>query len=230
MPTTQKILVVDDDVDIVRTLRAYLEESSYAVVTAHDGVEALQAFKTEKPDLVLLDVMMPQIDGLEVTRTIRQESDAPIIMFTARVDETDKVIGLELGADDYITKPFSPREVLARVKAVLRRSKGGQGKVSNVLKAGALALDKTSRTVTLADDNIDLTRSEFNLLQVIMEEPGRVFTRLQLIESGFGYTYEGFERTIDAHIKNLRQKLETDPRNPDYVVTVYGVGYKFNEP
>lgn len=229
MLTAQKILVVDDDVDIVRTLRAYLEESSYVVVTADDGVEALQIFETERPALVLLDVMMPQIDGLEVTRTIRQKSETPIIMLTARVDETDKVIGLELGADDYITKPFSPREVLARIKAVLRRSKGTQGAPTNVLTFGSLSLDKAFRTVSLDQQAVELTRSEFNLLQVLMDEPGRVFTRLQLIESGFGYTYEGFERTVDAHIKNLRQKIENDPKNPSLVLTVYGVGYKFSE-
>ena len=223
------ILVVDDDPDIAQTLRHYLEQSGYLVSVASDGKQAIQAFHSVRPDLIVLDLMMPEMDGMEVTRTIRRHSDVPIIMLTARVDETDKLIGLEMGADDYVTKPFSPREVVARVKAVLRRTRG-QPLQSEVLTAGGIRLDRAAHEVTLNNRPVDLTPSEFNLLQALMDNPGRVMTRLQLIEKGFGYTYEGYERTIDAHVKNLRQKIEEDPRNPDYILTVYGVGYRFNIP
>ena len=223
------ILVVDDDPDIAQTLRSYLEESGYVVSVASDGKQAIQAFHSVRPDLIVLDLMMPEMDGMEVTRTIRRHSDVPIIMLTARVDETDKLIGLEMGADDYVTKPFSPREVVARVKAVLRRTRG-QPLQSEVLTAGGIRLDRAAHEVTLNNRPVDLTPSEFNLLQALMDNPGRVMTRLQLIEKGFGYTYEGYERTIDAHVKNLRQKIEENPRNPDYILTVYGVGYRFNIP
>ena len=223
------ILVVYDDPDIAQTLRSYLEESGYVVSVASDGKQAIQAFHSVRPDLIVLDLMMPEMDGMEVTRTIRRHSDVPIIMLTARVDETDKLIGLEMGADDYVTKPFSPREVVARVKAVLRRTRG-QPLQSEVLTAGGIRLDRAAHEVTLNNRPVDLTPSEFNLLQALMDNPGRVMTRLQLIEKGFGYTYEGYERTIDAHVKNLRQKIEEDPRNPDYILTVYGVGYRFNIP
>ena len=223
------ILVVDDDPDIAQTLRSYLEQSGYLVSVASDGKQAIQAFHSVRPDLIVLDLMMPEMDGIEVTRTIRRHSDVPIIMLTARVDETDKLIGLEMGADDYVTKPFSPREVVARVKAVLRRTRG-QPLQSEVLTAGGIRLDRAAHEVTLNNRPVDLTPSEFNLLQALMDNPGRVMTRLQLIEKGFGYTYEGYERTIDAHVKNLRQKIEEDPRNPDYILTVYGVGYRFNIP
>ena len=223
------ILVVDDDPDIAQTLRSYLEQSGYLVSVASDGKQAIQAFHSVRPDLIVLDLMMPEMDGMEVTRTIRRHSDVPIIMLTARVDETDKLIGLEMGADDYVTKPFSPREVVARVKAVLRRTRG-QPLQSEVLTAGGIRLDRAAHEVTLNNRPVDLTPSEFNLLQALMDNPGRVMTRLQLIEKGFGYTYEGYERTIDAHVKNLRQKIEEDPRNPDYILTVYGVGYRFNIP
>ncbi|MCI0869192.1 MAG: response regulator transcription factor, partial [Chloroflexi bacterium] len=174
------------------------------------------------------DIMMPEMNGLDVAKALRRESEVPIIMLTARVDEADRLIGLELGADDYITKPFSPREVVARVRAVLRRTHG-QAPVSSVLRSGAIALDTDAYEVKLDGAPVELTRTEFSLLKAFMENTGRVMTRLQLIDTALGYSYEGFERTVDAHVKNLRQKVERDPGNPRYIVTVYGVGYKFME-
>ncbi|MCH8826835.1 MAG: response regulator transcription factor [Chloroflexi bacterium] len=224
----ERILVADDDREIVRTVRAYLEESGYEVTSAHDGKTALDSFRNEKPDLVVLDIMMPEMNGLDVAKALRRESEVPIIMLTARVDEADRLIGLELGADDYITKPFSPREVVARVRAVLRRTHG-QAPVSSVLRSGAIALDTDAYEVKLDGAPVELTRTEFSLLKAFMENTGRVMTRLQLIDTALGYSYEGFERTVDAHVKNLRQKVERDPGNPRYIVTVYGVGYKFME-
>ena len=221
-----RILVADDDREIVRTVRAYLEESGYEVTSAHDGKTALESFRNEKPDLVVLDIMMPEINGLDVAKALRRESEVPIIMLTARVDEADRLVGLELGADDYITKPFSPREVVARVRAVLRRTQG-QAPISNVLRSGPVAMDTDAYEVTLDGAPVELTRTEFSLLKVFMENSGRVMTRLQLIDSALGYSYEGFERTVDAHVKNLRQKVELDPSKPQQIVTVYGVGYKF---
>jgi DNA-binding response OmpR family regulator len=226
--TQQTILVVDDEKHIVNLLRAYLEEAGYRVVTAPDGRQALFVGRHEKPDLVILDLMMPEMDGWEFTRRFRQESDAPVIMLTARVDDVDKILGLELGADDYVTKPFSPREVVARVRAVLRRSL--QAPVSReVLRVDDLVLDTETHTVTRAGESIDLTPTEFNLLAALMERPGRVMSRLELLESAQGDAYEGYERTVDVHIKNLRRKLEPDHRDPRYILTVFGLGYKFAE-
>ncbi|MFC1935476.1 response regulator transcription factor [Chloroflexota bacterium] len=224
-----RILVVDDDRQIVQTVTAYLERSGFDVIAAHDGHAALTAFRRGKPDLVVLDLMLPGLDGLDVARTLRHESDIPIIMLTARVEETDKLVGLELGADDYVTKPFSPRELVARIRAVLRRVQG-QSTGQQVLRASGIVLDRAAHTVTLDDRPVDLTASEFALLDVLMQNVGRVMTRLQLIEKALGYSYEGYDRTIDAHIKNLRQKIEPDSGKPRYIVTVYGVGYKFVEP
>ncbi len=222
-----KILVVDDEPRIVRLLRAYLEKAGFQVVVAYDGREAMAAFRHEKPNLVILDLMLPELDGFEICKIVRKESDAPIIMLTARIDEDDRVLGLELGADDYVTKPFSPREVVARVKAVLRRVQGDRRKTP--IRVGDLELDPESYTVTLRGEPVTLTPTEFELLHTLMDQPGRVFTRLQLLEQLQGYAYEGYERTIDAHIKNLRKHLGDPPRKSRYILTVHGVGYKFAE-
>jgi DNA-binding response OmpR family regulator len=224
-----RILVVDDDREIVRTVRAYLEESGFEVAAAYDGKAAITSFQNQKPDLVVLDLMLPEMDGFDVARTLRRASNVPIIMLTARVDETDKLIGLELGADDYVTKPFSPRELVARVRVVLRRTRG-QGTQPEALRAGALALDAAAHQVTLDGSPVELTPTEFALLNTLMQNAGRVLTRLQLIDSALGYSYEGYERTVDAHVKNLRRKVEPDPAHPEYIVTVYGVGYRFVRP
>jgi len=222
----QTILVVDDEKQIVNLLRAYLEEAGYRVVTAPDGRQAIFTARHEKPDLVLLDLMMPEMDGWEFTRRFRRESNAPIIMLTARIEDVDKVLGLELGADDYVTKPFSPREVVARVRAVLRRS-GPVPAAPNVLRAGDLVLDQDAHTVTLAGEVVDLTPTEFDLLAALMSRPGRAMSRMALLDAAQGEAYAGYERTVDVHIKNLRRKIESDTRNPRYILTVFGVGYKF---
>lgn len=226
---SHKILVVDDEKEIVRVLKGYLESSGFTVLTAYDGPEALAVFRHDKPDLIILDLMLPGEDGLDVTRIIRRESNVPIIMLTARVEEVDKLIGLELGADDYITKPFSPREVVARVRVVLRRVVGSETTVQ-LLKVGDLIMDEAKRMVGIGERAVDLTPTEFELLLILAKHPGRVFSRLQLLDKIQGYAYEGYERTIDAHVKNIRQKIEPDPKNPRYVLTVYGLGYKFAEP
>ena len=197
------------------------------MVTAGDGPTALAQYKHEKPDLVLLDLNMPGLDGLDVARKLRATSNVPIIMITARVEETDRLIGLELGADDYVLKPFSPREVVARVRAVLRRSEA-QPAAPEVIRVADIVIDLTRHTVTRGGESIDLTPTEFGLLAAMAREPGRAFTRLQLLEAAQGDAFEGYERTVDAHIKNLRAKLERDPKKPEYIVTVFGVGYKFN--
>jgi DNA-binding response OmpR family regulator len=225
---SKKILVVDDEKKFVDVLRGYLEQAGFAVSRAHDGKQALAAFRRDKPDLVLLDLNLPEMDGLDVARKLRAESNIPLIMVTARVEETDRLIGLELGADDYITKPFSPREVVARVRAVLRRV-AGETAPPEMLRVGAVEMDLQKHTVTLDGEPIDLTPTEFELLAALMKHPGRVFTRLQLLDLVQGDAFEGYERTIDAHIKNLRQKLRDDPKQPRYLITVFGVGYKFAE-
>lgn len=225
---SKKILVVDDEKKFVNVLRAYLEQAGFAVVTASDGKSALTAFRREKPNLILLDLNLPELDGLDVARTIRKESNAPIIMLTARVEETDRLIGLELGADDYITKPFSPREVVARVRAVLRRVKGESASVE-ILRVGEIEMDLARHVVKVQGEPVELTPTEFDLLHALMKNPGRAFTRMQLLDLVQGEAFEGYERTIDAHIKNLRQKLDDDPKQPRYLLTVFGVGYKFAE-
>jgi len=225
----ETILVVDDEPKIVKTVRAYLEEAGFRVVVAGDGRAALAAFRHDRPTLVILDLGLPGVDGLDVARTIRRESDLPIIMLTARVDETDKLIGLELGADDYVTKPFSPRELVARVRAVLRRAGGEREAPPPPVVAGEVSVDLERRRVTVAGRPVELTVTEFELLVVLARNPGRVFTRLELLDRVQGYAFEGYERTVDAHVKNLRQKIEPDARNPRYLLTVYGVGYKFAE-
>ncbi len=225
---SKKILVVDDEKKLVTILKGYLEQAGYAVVTAYDGQQALIVFRHESPALVLLDLNLPQIDGLDVCRALRKESNVPVIMLTARVEETDRLIGLELGADDYIVKPFSPREVVARVRAVLRRSEGEPAR-AETFSAGDLTLDLGRHSARLKDRTLELTPTEFDLLTVMMQNPGRAFTRLQLLDQVQGEAFEGYERTIDAHIKNLRQKIERDPKTPRYILTVFGVGYKFGE-
>lgn len=223
---SQTILVVDDEPEIVKLVRAYLEAAGYRVVTAKDGREALVVTRHEKPDLIILDLTMPEMDGLEFTRRLRQEKDTPVIMLTARVEETDRIIGLELGADDYVTKPFSPREIVARVRAVLRRV-GPEPKTPELLRAGDLLLDRNEHTVTVAGRGIDLTPTEFDLLAILMANPGRAFSRLELLERLQGEAFAPYERTVDAHVKNLRAKIESDPGKPRYVLTVFGIGYKF---
>lgn len=222
----KKILVVDDEKKFVNVLRGYLEHAGFAVVTAYDGKNALATFRREKPNLVLLDLNLPEIDGLDVARAMRKDSYVPIIMVTARVEETDRLVGLELGADDYITKPFSPREVVARVRAVLRRVEGETAPVE-VLRASGVEMDLSKHAVARGSERIELTPTEFDLLAALMKNPGRAYTRMQLLDLVQGEAFEGYERTIDAHIKNLRQKLGDDPKQPRYVLTVFGVGYKF---
>jgi two-component system alkaline phosphatase synthesis response regulator PhoP len=224
----QRILVVDDDKQIIRLLQAYLERAGYLVLTAADGETALHTIRRERPDLVLLDLMLPDRDGWQITRLVRQDeylAALPIVMLTARVEDSDKIVGLELGADDYVTKPFNPQEVVARVRAVLRRVAGGPV-TPHVLQVGELRLDLDRHYVTLQDKLIELTPTEFDLLHVLMKQPGHAFTRLELVEQGLGYSYEGMERTLDSHIKNLRRKLEPNPGQPVYIETVYGVGYR----
>ncbi len=226
---TQTILVVDDEIQIVRVVRGYLEKAGYRVVTATDGQEALFVAREARPDLIVLDLQMPRMDGLEFTRRIRAEQpEVAIIMLTARVDEMDRVLGLELGADDYVTKPFSPRELVARVRAVLRRVQR-EPKQPEVLRARDLTLDWGRREVRKGDQLIELTPTEFKLLATLMRAPGRVFSRADLLEAVQGVAFESYERTIDAHIKNLRRKLGDDPGHPRYISTVRGVGYRFND-
>jgi DNA-binding response OmpR family regulator len=226
----ETILLVDDEPKIVKTVRAYLETAGFRVVTAGDGQAALTVFRHEKPALVILDLGLPGLDGLDVARALRKDSNVPLIMLTARVDEADRLIGLELGADDYVTKPFSPRELVARVRAVLRRSGAEHEPAAPPIVAGDVAVDPERRQVTVAGRAVDLTPTEFDLLVVLARHPGRVFTRLELLDRVQGYAFEGYERTVDAHVKNLRQKIEPDPRQPRYLLTVFGVGYKFGEP
>jgi two-component system alkaline phosphatase synthesis response regulator PhoP len=222
------ILVVDDEPKIVKQARDYLERSGFRVVTAGDGKTALAQARHERPDLVVLDLNLPEMDGLDVCRALRRESDVPIIMLTARVEETDRLIGLELGADDYITKPFSPRELVARVRAVLRRVRGGVHQ-PGLIRAGDLEIDLHGHRVTRAGEPVRLTRTEFNLLAVLAQHPGQTFSRVQLLDRLHGVAYDGYDRSVDAHIKNLRRKLETDPVEPRYVLTVYGIGYRFTD-
>ena len=222
------ILVVDDAPKIVKQARDYLEKGGFRVVVTGDGGTALALARHQRPDLVVLDLNLPGMDGLDVCRALRRESDVPIIMLTARVEETDRLIGLELGADDYITKPFSPRELVARVRAVMRRVRGGV-RQPGLIRVGNLEIDIHGHRVTRAGETIDLTRSEFNLLVLLAQHPGQTFTRAQLLDRLHGVAYDGYDRSVDAHVKNLRRKLEPDPSEPHYVLTVYGVGYKFTD-
>ncbi len=224
----ETILVVDDEPKIVKQARDYLENGGFRVIAAGDGKTALAMARSDQPDLVVLDLNLPKMDGLDVCRALRRESDVPIIMLTARVEETDRLIGLELGADDYITKPFSPRELVARVRAVLRRVRGGLLQ-PGLVRAGDLEIELQGHRVARGGQSIHLTRTEFNLLAILAQHPGQTFTRAQLLDRLYGVAYDGFDRSIDAHIKNLRRKLEDDPSEPRYVQTVYGVGYKFTD-
>jgi DNA-binding response OmpR family regulator len=222
-----QILIVDDEPKIVRLVHDFLSAAGFAVTTARTGEEALMRVRTQPPDLVVLDLGLPGLDGLDVTRTIRRAGALPIIMLTARDDETDKLVGLELGADDYVTKPFSPRELVARVRAVLRRHAASGER--EVLRAGALVLDVPRMRATRDDEPIDLTATEFSLLSAMARQPGRVFTRSQLLDAIHGVAFESYERAIDAHVKNIRRKLEAEPRAPRHLLTVYGVGYRLAE-
>jgi DNA-binding response OmpR family regulator len=220
------ILIVDDEPKIVQLARDYLEHAGFAVLTASDGPTALHAARSRKPDLVVLDLGLPQLDGLDVTRSIRKDSDVPIIMLTARSEESDKLIGLELGADDYLTKPFSPKELVARVRTVLRRA-DRSATAEEIIRVADLTLDVPRLRLTVGNNPIELTPTEFQLLATLAHQPGRIFTRGQLLDAVHGIAFESYERAIDAHIKNIRRKIEPDPHEPRYILTVYGMGYKF---
>ena len=223
------ILVVDDEPRIVQLVRDYLEHGGFTVLTAVDGKTALRTARTGRPDLVILDLGLPGLDGLDVARALRRDGEVPIIMLTARTEESDKLVGLELGADDYLTKPFSPKELVARVRAVLRRAEGLRTP-SDVIRVGDVELDVPRMEARFAGRRVELTRSEFQIVAAMARQPGRVFTRTQLLGAVRGVAFESYERAIDAHIKNIRKKIEPDPRSPRYVLTVFGMGYRFAEP
>jgi two-component system, OmpR family, alkaline phosphatase synthesis response regulator PhoP len=228
----QRILVVDDDKEIVRIIRAYLEKAGYSVSVAYDGETALHIIRSDRPDLVVLDLMLPDRDGWDITRIVRGDpalAATSIVMLTARVEGEDRVMGLDLGADDYIPKPFNPHEVVARVRAVLRRTNQEFG-ASHIIQIGQLMLDPDRHEVHFAGKPIELTPTEFDLLKTLMEYPGHAFTRQSLIEQGLGFNYEGMERTLDSHVRNLRRKIEPDPTEPSYIRTVFGVGYRLQGP
>ncbi len=220
------ILVVDDEPRIVQLARDYLEHAGFTVLTASDGQGALMTARTRNPDLVVLDLGLPGLDGLDVTRALRRDSGVPIVMLTARSEESDKLVGLELGADDYLTKPFSPKELVARVRAVLRRTDPARA-AADVIRAGDVELDVNRMRVTVGDRRIDLTPTEFQLLATLARQPGRILTRSQLLDALHGVAFDSYERAIDAHVKNIRRKIEPDPRAPRYLQTVFGVGYRF---
>jgi DNA-binding response OmpR family regulator len=221
------VLIVDDDVKLVELLQTYFEQEQFLVYTAYDGVAAIELVDKRKPDIMILDIMLPGMDGREVCRKIRQHNDVPIIMLTAKDDESDRLVGLGIGADDYVTKPFSMKEVVARAKVILRRMHGEVVEKKTVLQFREIMIDLDRHQVKRSGEVLDLTPTEFKLLEVLARAPERVYSRFQLMENTQGYAFDGYERTIDAHIRNLRRKLEPDSRNPQYVLTVYGVGYKF---
>jgi len=221
----KKVMVVDDDAKTVELIRLYLDRDGYRVLTANNGLDALRLARDSCPDLIVLDLMLPDVDGFEVCRVLRRESDVPIIMLTARTTDQDKLAGLDLGADDYVAKPFSPKELVARVRAVLRRLPGERG--PEEVKSGRLSMNLATHEASFDGRPLNLTSVEFKLLGLLAKEPGRVFSRASLIEEALGYDFEGFDRTVDVHILNLRRKLESDPSHPDHIKTVYGVGYKF---
>ena len=221
----KKILVVEDEPKIARLARDYLEHAGFAVVTAGDGRAALAMIRVEKPDLIVLDLGLPEMDGLDVTRSVRRDSNVPIIMLTARGEESDKLVGLELGADDYLTKPFSPKELVARVRTVLRRAESSAS-AAEIIRALDLTLDVPRMKASAGEREISLTPVEFQLLAALARQPGRIFTRAQLLEAVHGVAFESYERAIDAHVKNIRRKIEPRPRQPRYILTVYGVGYR----
>jgi two-component system, OmpR family, alkaline phosphatase synthesis response regulator PhoP len=222
------VLVVDDEPKIVQLARDYLEHAGFAVVSASDGPGALARARAERPDLVVLDLGLPTLDGLDVARALRRDSSVPIVILSGRDEETDKLVGLELGADDYVTKPFSPKELVARVRAVLRRTERPPER-GDLIRAGDVTLDVPRMRVRVADRDVELTATEFQLVATLAREPGRVFTRAQLLDALHGVAFESYERAIDAHVKNIRRKLEPDPREPYYLQTVHGVGYRFRD-
>ncbi len=222
------VLVVDDEERLVSLVKAYLREEGFHVVTASDGQEALFVARHEKPDIIVLDIMMPKMDGYAFIQAHNKERETPIILLTARMEEEDKILGLELGADDYMTKPFSPRELTARIRAVLRRA-GKMAPEAELLRAADILLDRSAHLVKVQEQPVDLTPSEFELLAALMSAPGRVFSRTDLLDRLQGTSIEGYERTIDVHIKNLRSKIEANPRAPRYIETVYGIGYRFTQ-
>jgi len=226
MNGVKTVLIVEDELKITRLVRDYLEQAGFAVLEAADGQAALSVARAERPDMIVLDLTLPGMDGLDVTRLLRQTSAVPIIMLTARIEETDRIVGLELGADDYITKPFSPKELVARIRAVLRRADATLGG-GEMVRAGPVEIDIPKRRVTVDGEDTELTATEFDVLLTLARHPGRIFTRAQLLDSVHGVSFESYERSIDAHIKNIRRKIEADPSRPVLVLTVYGVGYKF---
>lgn len=223
----RRILIVDDDKKTVDLIRMYLEKDGYRVLAANDGQQALLAARHKRPNLIILDLMLPTVDGLDVCRILRSESKVPIIMLTAKSTEHDKLVGLDLGADDYVTKPFSPRELLARVRAVLRRLSENEAREVDEVRFGDLLINFVRHEVRLRGELIRLTPKEFKVLEILIMEPGRAFSRLELLEQAFGYDYDGLERTVDVHVMNLRRKIEANLEQPIYVQTVYGIGYKF---
>jgi DNA-binding response OmpR family regulator len=222
------ILIIEDEPELVKVLRSYLEKAGFTVLAASRGDSGLSTWEHKRPDLVILDLNLPGMDGLDVAREIRRKADTPIVMLTARVEESDQLIGLELGADDYVTKPFSPRVVVARVRALLRRSEAAVAS-DQILRVADFEIDMSAHTVLRQGEVVELTPTEFNLLATLASQPGRAFSRLQLLEASQGTAYEGYERTIDAHIKNLRAKIEIDSKNPQYIETVFGIGYRFSK-
>jgi DNA-binding response OmpR family regulator len=223
------ILVVDDDRKTVDLIRLYLEKDGYRVLVAYDGRRAIDIARDRRPGLIILDLMLPKVDGLDVCRELRAETNVPIIMLTAKTTEDDKLVGLDLGADDYVTKPFSPRELVARVRAILRRGMAEEMSGPEQILYGDLKVDFVRHEARVEGAPVHLTPKEFTLLEIMIKQPGRVFSRLELLELAFGFDYQGFERTVDVHVMNLRKKIESDPTQPRYVQTVYGVGYKFED-
>jgi len=225
----QLVLIIEDESKIARWVETYFQKAGFRTLVASDGVAGLTMARRERPDLVVLDLMLPGLDGLDVCRALRRDNDVPIIMLTARAEEADRLVGLELGADDYVVKPFSPRELVARARAVLRRAAWPETRRGEMLRGGDLSVDVERRKVTRGEVPIDLTPTEFDLLVTLLRHQGRPLSRRQLIELALGQSYTGYDRTIDAHIKNLRRKVEADPSEPEYILTVYGIGYKFAE-
>ena len=223
------VLIIEDEIELSNVLKAYLERAGYGVLMASRGDEGLSLWQSEQPDMVLLDLNLPGMDGIDIIHKIRQRNDTPVIMVTARVEEVDRLLGLELGADDYITKPFSPREVVARVKAVLRRVEKSLDTPAAVIHIANLTIDMDAHIAKQSDQELDLTPTEFSILATLAAQPGRAFSRLQLLEASQGVAYEGYERSIDAHIKNLRAKLGDDSKDPQYIETVFGIGYRFKK-
>jgi len=228
MPNVKRVLIVEDEVKIARLVRDYLRQAGFDVLEAVDGPSALAMARAEKPDMIVLDLGLPGMDGLDVTRQIRMTSSVPIIMLTARTEESDRIVGLELGADDYVDKPFSPKELVARIRAVLRRADATLGGGESV-RVGDLDIDIPKRRVTVGENEIELTSTEFDLLLTLARKPGRIYTRAQLLDAVHGVSFDSYERSVDAHIKNIRRKIEPDPKQPSLVLTVYGVGYKFSD-